>query len=99
MNVQGDAESGHERAERKVRGVLRGLLVPVALALELELVAARRTSGDAEVVDTPDEPFAEEVLPDSIGEHARSERILQVGQPLGEFEPTALGRARPYATR
>src|ERR1700745_2127344 len=50
MNVQGDAEAGHEWAERKVRGVLRGLLVPVVLALELELLTARRTSGDAEGV-------------------------------------------------
>src|ERR1700758_232791 len=50
MHVQGDAEAGRERSERKVRGVLRGLLVSIALALELELLTARRTSGDAEGV-------------------------------------------------
>ena len=48
MTVQSDTEAGRERPERKVRGVLRSLLVSIALAIELKLLTARRTTGDAE---------------------------------------------------
>src|SRR5262245_22821710 len=52
----------------------------------------RHIAGRAEIVDAADQPAAEEMMPDAIGDHTRRERVLLAGQPLGEFEPAALVR-------
>lgn len=46
----------------------------------------------AEVVDTSDEAFTEEFLPDAVHGDPRGEGVALVGDPVGEFETTALVR-------
>ena len=55
-----------------------------------QLGMRRHVAGHAEIVDGFDDSFAEEMMPDAIHDHPRSERILRAGEPLREFEPAAL---------
>ena len=50
----------------------------------------RRVARHAEVIDGGDQALAEQVLPDAVDHHARGERVLRAGQPLGQLEPAAL---------
>ena len=46
----------------------------------------------AEVGRRADDPAAEVVLPDPVDHHPRRQRVVRVGDPVGQFQPAAPGR-------
>ena len=65
---------------------------------QLRMAGGVRVAG---FVDRIDESDAEELLPEPVGDIAGEERILVVGDPIGQFDARAatLGPLRPFAVR
>src|SRR5438874_11450319 len=59
-----------------------------------------RFAEHAEIIDRGDDPPAKQVMPDSVDDHPRDQRVLcRIGDLAGEFESAAAGAGHRRAAK
>src|SRR6185369_11933015 len=94
--VEGSALAVRGREDDEAVNVFEGPCTPCGPSLSnefrcepVEQFGVRRPSAvEAEVVGCVDEAHAEVVMPEAVDYNARGERVVSIGNPVGEFGPS-----------